>query len=653
VSFVDIAGIVRGASVGEGLGNKFLANIREADAICQVVRVFVDDDVTHVEGKVSPAGDIETIETELVLADLQTMEKAVPRLEKEARIVKEKRAAYENALAVQKCLEAGDTLYAGHAAYGVDLAEARSLQLLTAKPFIYVFNLDEDQLTDAALQATLRESVAPADCVFLSAKLEADLAELDDAEARELLESVGVTEPGLDQLAHVGFHTLGLQTYLTAGPKESRAWTIRAGLDRAAGGRGHPHRLPARLHQGRDRVVRRPGRCRVDGGRAGGRPRADRRQGLRHGRRRRRRVPLQRLGQVRWNLLTVMPHWPGSVQPVANTSPSEPGPRRDVASGQPRGPCGTTVLYAVRPTKRRHPAATAVTDLHVAHGGDVTLRGRAVKGACSLGDSPLISSIREVTPTHTQREYVSKRSSLPRPPAGLSGIRTDVVPRRRGGLSMAAAAGEEQCHSVCRSLPPGFDRSSTRREPGGIARVAVSVSEHRRRSGKPFLIVDFDVRITKMRNMPAPSPYTSPEQQADLQRLGARLRERRKALGVTVVACAEAAGVSRVTMHRIEAGNPSVTIGAYINVAAALGLHLVVPILDAPSAEPATITVGDYPGLRTLAWQTDAGVTITETEALNLYERGWRHLNHETLTDHEKAFVQHLADTYSNGRLLV
>lgn len=167
------------------------------------------------------------------------------------------------------------------------------------------------------------------------------------------------------------------------------------------------------------------------------------------------------------------------------------------------------------------------------------------------------------------------------------------------------------------------------------------------------LIIDGETRMTKMRNMPAPSPHTSPEQQADLERLGARLRERRKALGVTVVACAEAAGVSRVTMHRIEAGNPSVTIGAYINVAAALGLHLVVPILDAPAAELATITVGDYPGLRTLAWQTDAGTTITETEALNLYERGWRHLNQETLTDQEKAFIQHLADTYSNGRLLV
>jgi len=172
-------------------------------------------------------------------------------------------------------------------------------------------------------------------------------------------------------------------------------------------------------------------------------------------------------------------------------------------------------------------------------------------------------------------------------------------------------------------------------------------------SFKTFLIIDLEDRMTKMRNMPSPSPYMSPEQQADLERLGARLRERRKALRVTAVACAEAAGVSRVTLHRIEAGNPSVTIGAYVNVAAALGLHLVIPILDSPAAEPATITVGDYPGLRTLAWQTDAGTTITETEALNLYERGWRHLNQETLTDHEKAFIQHLADTYSQGRLLV
>ncbi|GAB7006401.1 hypothetical protein JCM18899A_38740 [Nocardioides sp. AN3] len=153
--------------------------------------------------------------------------------------------------------------------------------------------------------------------------------------------------------------------------------------------------------------------------------------------------------------------------------------------------------------------------------------------------------------------------------------------------------------------------------------------------------------------MPATSPSMGAEQQADLERIGARLRERRKALGVSAVACAEAAGVSRVTLHRIEAGNPSVTIGAYCNVAGALGVHLIVPILDGPADEPETVRVGAYPGLRALAWQTDAGTTITETEALNLYERGWRHLDQENLTDREKAFIQHLADTYSHGRLLV
>ncbi len=229
VSFVDIAGIVRGASEGEGLGNKFLANIREADAICQVIRVFEDDDVVHVEGKVSPEGDIETINTELILADLQTLEKAVPRLEKEARIAKDKKASLDNAVAAQAVLEAGDTLYASGAAAGVDLVEARSLSLLTTKPFIYAFNLSESQLTDEALKSRLAALVAPADSVFLDAKLEADLSELDAEEALELLQSVGAKESGLDQLARVGFHTLGLQTYLTAGPKESRAWTIHQG----------------------------------------------------------------------------------------------------------------------------------------------------------------------------------------------------------------------------------------------------------------------------------------------------------------------------------------------------------------------------------------------------------------------------------------
>jgi GTP-binding protein YchF len=229
VSFVDIAGIVRGASEGEGLGNKFLANIREADAICQVVRAFHDDDVHHVEGKVSPQDDIETIHTELILADLQTLEKAVPRLEKEVKGKKTDKAVLETALAAQKVLEEGTTLYAAGAAAGVDMDLARKLGLLPTKPFLYVFNVDEEQLTDETLQKELSAMVAPADAIFLNAKLESELAELDDEEARELLESVGVSEPGLNQLAHKGFHTLGLQTYLTAGPKESRAWTIRKG----------------------------------------------------------------------------------------------------------------------------------------------------------------------------------------------------------------------------------------------------------------------------------------------------------------------------------------------------------------------------------------------------------------------------------------
>jgi GTP-binding protein YchF len=229
VSFVDIAGIVRGASEGEGLGNKFLANIREADAICQVVRAFEDGDVVHVDGKVSPASDIETIHTELILADLQTLEKAVARLEKEARIKKESKPLLENALAAQKVLEDGHTLHAAGAAAGVDLGLASGLGLLTTKPFIFVFNLDEDQLADAELHARLGELVAPAEAVFLNAKLEMDLMEMSPEDALEMLQSFGAEESGLDQLARIGFRTLGLQTYLTAGPKESRAWTIHQG----------------------------------------------------------------------------------------------------------------------------------------------------------------------------------------------------------------------------------------------------------------------------------------------------------------------------------------------------------------------------------------------------------------------------------------
>ncbi|KQX69425.1 redox-regulated ATPase YchF [Angustibacter sp. Root456] len=229
VSFVDIAGIVKGASEGEGLGNKFLANIREADAICQVIRAFDDPDVVHVEGKVDPSSDIETINTELILADLQTLENAVPRLEKEVKGKKTDKAVLDGAVAARGILERGTTLYAAAASGEIDLADVRELSLLTSKPFLYVFNVDEAGLSDDALQARLRELVAPADAIFLDAKVEAELAELDPEDAAELLAGIGQDESGLDQLARIGFHTLGLQTYLTAGPKEARAWTIRKG----------------------------------------------------------------------------------------------------------------------------------------------------------------------------------------------------------------------------------------------------------------------------------------------------------------------------------------------------------------------------------------------------------------------------------------
>jgi GTP-binding protein YchF len=226
VQFVDIAGIVRGASEGEGLGNRFLSHIREAAAICQVTRVFKDDDVTHVEGKVSPSDDISIISTELILADLQTVENAIPRLEKEARLKKERSATLDAARQAKEALESGTPITAST----VDRSLVRELMLMTAKPFIYVFNCDADELGDETLKQQMRDLVSPSEAIFLDAKFEAELVELDDDdEARAMLAEMGVDEPGLDTLARVGFSTLGLQTYLTAGPKESRAWTIRRG----------------------------------------------------------------------------------------------------------------------------------------------------------------------------------------------------------------------------------------------------------------------------------------------------------------------------------------------------------------------------------------------------------------------------------------
>lgn len=225
VSFVDIAGIVKGASEGAGLGNKFLANIRESDAICQVIRVFTDPDVVHVDGRVEPASDIETINTELQLADLQTLEKAIPRVEKEARQAKERQVVLDAMREAEKVLADGKLLFGSK----VDLALLKELGLLTAKPFLYVFNVDAVELGDQELRAKLQKLVAPAEAIFLDAKTEAELVELEDAEALELLKSIGLDEPGLSTLARVGFKTLGLQTYLTAGEKEARAWTIHRG----------------------------------------------------------------------------------------------------------------------------------------------------------------------------------------------------------------------------------------------------------------------------------------------------------------------------------------------------------------------------------------------------------------------------------------
>ena len=230
VRFTDIAGLVRGASQGQGLGNQFLAHIRETDAICQVVRVFADPDVTHVDGDVSPERDIETVVTELILADLQTLEKALPRLAKETKFAKDPEKAQAVAAAGGAAAAGlGDRAVGGRRGGGDRLHALRELHLLTAKPFLYVFNVDVAELADEDLRKRLTELVAPAEAIFLDAKTEADLAELAEDEAAELLAEAGMGEPGLAQLARAGFRALGLATFLTAGPKETRAWEIRAG----------------------------------------------------------------------------------------------------------------------------------------------------------------------------------------------------------------------------------------------------------------------------------------------------------------------------------------------------------------------------------------------------------------------------------------
>ena len=229
VTFVDIAGIVRGASVGEGLGNKFLAAIRESDAICQVVRAFSDPDVIHVDGRGDPADDIATINTELVLADLQTVDNRLARLSKEARMRPELAPVLAAVTRARAVLDTGTPIAVAAARGEVDAGLLADLHLLSAKPFVYVFNVDEADLGDEGRRAELAALVAPAPSVVVCAQIEAELVDLDAEDAAELLAGYGQRESGLVQLVHVGFRALGLQTFLTAGPTEARAWTIRAG----------------------------------------------------------------------------------------------------------------------------------------------------------------------------------------------------------------------------------------------------------------------------------------------------------------------------------------------------------------------------------------------------------------------------------------
>lgn len=226
VTFVDIAGLVAGASKGEGLGNQFLANIRNCDAIVHVVRSFVNNDIVHVNDNVSPVDDIEIINTELILADLQSIDKRLPKVQKESKANPKKRDELGYLESLKRHLESGTPL---SALPSLDQDVIGDLHLLTAKPVIYAFNVSEDTIADTSAQQKLSALVAPARSVFICAKLEEELRGLDDSDAAELLESYGAKERGLDQLIHAAYDTLGLQSYLTAGPKEVRAWTIHQG----------------------------------------------------------------------------------------------------------------------------------------------------------------------------------------------------------------------------------------------------------------------------------------------------------------------------------------------------------------------------------------------------------------------------------------
>lgn len=234
VTFVDIAGLVAGASKGEGLGNKFLANIRECAAIVHIVRAFENNDIVHVNNRIHPEQDIEIINTELMLADLQTVEKSLPRFEKEAKANPKAKVHVSLLTSIKERLEAGDIIGIHKLVDDLDpdsdeALTLRGLQLMSTKPVIYVFNVDEADLANTEAQKKLSSLVSPAQSLFVNAQLEAELKDLPESDAVELLESYGQTEPGLNRVIQAAYKTLGLQSYLTAGEKEVRAWTIRQG----------------------------------------------------------------------------------------------------------------------------------------------------------------------------------------------------------------------------------------------------------------------------------------------------------------------------------------------------------------------------------------------------------------------------------------
>ncbi len=229
VTFVDIAGLVAGASKGEGLGNQFLSHIRSCDAIIQVVRGFSDENVLRSDSSREPSYDIEVINTELVLADMQTVEKHFPKLEKEARANSKLKPALDALAQTKELLDQGKPIFTDSELRNKNSELLPHLQLLTMKPIMYLFNIDDNALQGRTLQKELAELVAPAPAVFVSAKLEDELRGLDEHDRVDMLESYGQTESGLDKVVHTAYELLGLQSYLTAGVQEVRAWTIHKG----------------------------------------------------------------------------------------------------------------------------------------------------------------------------------------------------------------------------------------------------------------------------------------------------------------------------------------------------------------------------------------------------------------------------------------